>query len=125
MASDTRIIEIDDRTADILESRAAARGVSVSVIIAELADASAAPAPADLERLRAEGRGPWSPAILAEDARRLADYDANGVGVPWPDVKAWIESWGTPPRPSDSPKYRETFAISQAMEAWREEKRSA
>lgn len=25
-----------------------------------------------------------------------------------------------PPRPSDSPKYRETFAISQAMEKWRE-----
>jgi len=24
-----------------------------------------------------------------------------------------------PPRPSDSPKYRETFAISQSMEAWR------
>jgi hypothetical protein len=24
-----------------------------------------------------------------------------------------------PPRPSDSPKYRETFSISQAMEAWR------
>ena len=24
------------------------------------------------------------------------------------------------PRPSDSPKYRETFAISQAMETWRE-----
>ena len=24
-----------------------------------------------------------------------------------------------PPRPSDSPKYRETFAISQAMETWR------
>jgi len=27
------------------------------------------------------------------------------------------------PRPSDSPKYRETFAISQAMEAWRQAKR--
>lgn len=26
-----------------------------------------------------------------------------------------------PPRPSDSPKYRETFAISQAMERWRRE----
>ncbi|WP_420433624.1 aspartate decarboxylase [Hyphobacterium sp.] len=25
-----------------------------------------------------------------------------------------------PPRPSDSPKYRETFAISSAMEKWRE-----
>lgn len=27
-----------------------------------------------------------------------------------------------PPRPSDSPKYRETFAISLAMEQWREAK---
>jgi len=26
-----------------------------------------------------------------------------------------------PPRPSDSPKYRETFAISASMEKWREE----
>jgi len=26
---------------------------------------------------------------------------------------------GQPPRPSESPKYRETFAISQSMEAWR------
>lgn len=29
------------------------------------------------------------------------------------------------PRPSDSPKYRETFAISQSMEAWRANKRAA
>ncbi len=28
-----------------------------------------------------------------------------------------------PPRPSDSPKYRETFAISQSMETWRREHR--
>lgn len=28
-----------------------------------------------------------------------------------------------PPRPSDSPKYRETFAISQNMEKWRDAKR--
>lgn len=28
-----------------------------------------------------------------------------------------------PPRPSDSPKYRETFAISQAMEKWRDDAR--
>jgi len=26
---------------------------------------------------------------------------------------------GRPPRPQDSPKYRETFAISVAMEQWR------
>ncbi len=30
-----------------------------------------------------------------------------------------------PPRPSDSPKYRETFAISQSMEAWREDQQTA
>ena len=29
---------------------------------------------------------------------------------------------GRPPRPSDSPKYRETFAISQSMERWRSAK---
>lgn len=29
---------------------------------------------------------------------------------------------GKPPRPSDSPKYRETFAISLAMEQWRDAK---
>lgn len=27
------------------------------------------------------------------------------------------------PRPSESPKYRETFAISQSMESWRNAKR--
>ncbi|MCF8878320.1 aspartate decarboxylase [Hyphobacterium sp. SN044] len=30
---------------------------------------------------------------------------------------------GKAPRPSDSPKYRETFAISSAMEHWRAAKR--
>lgn len=30
---------------------------------------------------------------------------------------------GKAPRPSDSPKYRETFAISSAMEHWRDAKR--
>ncbi len=28
----------------------------------------------------------------------------------------------TPPRPAESPKYRETFAISLAMEQWRDRK---
>ena len=28
------------------------------------------------------------------------------------------------PRPSESPKYRETFAISQSMEAWRTERQA-
>ena len=29
------------------------------------------------------------------------------------------------PRPSNSPKYRETFAISQSMEAWRNARQSS
>ena len=28
------------------------------------------------------------------------------------------------PRPSDSPKYRETFAISQSMESWRADRQA-
>ncbi len=37
-----------------------------------------------------------------EDLRRLRDFERTGEAVPWEDVKAWVESWGTPnelPRP--------------------------
>jgi hypothetical protein len=44
---------------------------------------------------RARG-GPWSPKILAEDARRLAEFEYTRVGVPWGEIKAWMETWGTP-----------------------------
>jgi hypothetical protein len=39
--------------------------------------------------------GPWAPAVLAEDARRLADFRRAREAVPWEDVKAWMQSWGT------------------------------
>jgi hypothetical protein len=38
---------------------------------------------------------PWSPESLAEDARRLREFQRTRVGVPWDELKAWIESWGT------------------------------
>ena len=41
------------------------------------------------------GRGPWAPDVLAEDARRVADYQRTGEGVAWAEVKSWIQSWGT------------------------------
>jgi len=39
---------------------------------------------------------------IEEDLRRLREFERTGEAVPWEDVKAWVESWGTPnelPRP--------------------------
>lgn len=88
-----RKIEVDARTADVLEARAAARGQSISELLADLVSDETSP---DLETMRSAGRGPWSPEILAEDARRFADFQRTHEGVPWEEVKAWMKSWGTP-----------------------------
>lgn len=90
----TETIEVDVATARALETRAAELGVSVSELIADLAGAGAA-IPRDLEDMRRMGRGPWSPNVLAEDARRYEAFEQGGDGVPWDEVRAWIRSWGT------------------------------
>ena len=90
-----RTIEVDAETAELLEARAAARGVSVSELIADLAGNEDL-LPADLAALRATGEGPWSPEALAEDARRLAEFERTRGGVPWEEVEAWMKSWRTP-----------------------------
>jgi hypothetical protein len=51
---------------------------------------------ANFESMRASGKGPWSPTVLAEDARRFADFKRSREGVPWNEIKAWMSSWGTP-----------------------------
>src|ERR1700680_1184056 len=73
MNAKVRTIEVDSGTADVLEARAAARGMSVSDLLADLACNEEA-LPADLAALRAAGEGPWSAEALQEDARRLADF---------------------------------------------------
>jgi hypothetical protein len=98
-----RQIEVDAETAEALEAQAAARGISLQELLADLAGATH-DVPGDLEALRAAGRGPWAPEILAEDARRLAEFNRTGEGVPWEEVRAWMQSWGTgselpPPKP--------------------------
>ena len=95
MTMKVRKIEVDARTADLLEARAAARGVSVSELLADLA-CNEQVLPADLAEMRTRGQGPWSPEALAEDARRLAEFERTREGVPWDEIKAWMESWGTP-----------------------------
>jgi predicted transcriptional regulator len=98
-----RKIEIDARTAELLEARAAARGMTVSQLLADLMDAEEALSPALVE-MREAARGPWAPEVLAEDARRLAEFQRTREAVPWDEVKAWMQSWGTanelpPPKP--------------------------
>lgn len=88
-------IEVDARTADVLEARAAARGLSVSELLADLAGNERL-LPPSLETMRDRGEGPWSPEALAEDARRLAEFNRTRMGAPWPSVKAWMQSWGSP-----------------------------
>ena len=89
-----RSIEIDTETADLLEARAKARGMTVAEFLADIACNEEA-LPAGLAQMRASGEGPWSPQILEEDARRLAEFEQTRVGMPWGDIRSWMESWGT------------------------------
>jgi hypothetical protein len=90
-----RTIEVDERTAELLEARADARGLSVAELVADLAS-TAENLPPELQALYENAEGPWSPEVLAEDARRLAEFEQTRQGIPWEEVKAWMESWGTP-----------------------------
>jgi hypothetical protein len=49
-----------------------------------------------LEAMRERGKGPWSPEVLSEDRRRLAEFERTRMAIPLHDVKAWVDSWGTP-----------------------------
>jgi predicted transcriptional regulator len=99
-----RQIEVDAETADLLEARAAALGMSVAALLAELAGNEAL-LPADLAQMRASAEGPWSPEALAEDQHRLAEFERTRMSVPWEEVEAWLQSWGTPNRlPTPKPR---------------------
>ena len=98
MSTKTHTIEVDEATAEGLEARAAARGMTVAQLVADLAGTEES-LPADLQALRDASDGPWAPNILAEDARRLADFHRTREAVPWDDVKAWMQTWGSPKEP--------------------------
>jgi hypothetical protein len=95
MPTTKRTIEVDEQTADLLEARAAARGMSVPALLADIASNENA-LPADLAQMRANGEGPWSADALQEDARRLAQFERTRMGAPWSEVESWLRSWGTP-----------------------------
>jgi len=83
MASRTRTIELDEATADVLQARAAERGVSVSSLVTELVNLDTAPLAVD------------SAEILELD-RRWAAVEAGEPTVSNADVVRWLETWGTP-----------------------------
>jgi hypothetical protein len=95
MSVKVRKIEVTAETADVLEARASARGLTVSELLADIL-AEDGLLPPDLEAMRTAGKGPWSPDVVAEDARRLAAFKRTRAGVPWDEVKTWMQSWGRP-----------------------------
>jgi len=80
--SATRTIEIDKVTADELEARAAARGVSVGQMVADLVASDHATVSADAND-------------LAQLDRQWAEIEAGAPTVPHDEVARWLETWGT------------------------------
>jgi hypothetical protein len=87
-------VEVAEEVAERLEASAQQRGMTLSELFADIAGANDV-WPTHLEKMREEGRGPWSPEGLAEDAARWEEYQRTGEGVPLEDVEAWANSLGT------------------------------
>jgi predicted transcriptional regulator len=85
-----RTIEIDETTDARLAEIAAERGQDVAAVLAE--------AVALLDSV-VDIAGP----DIAEDRRRLDDFNKTGLAIPLDDVKAWVASWDSAnelPRPT-------------------------
>jgi predicted transcriptional regulator len=77
MSAKTVSIEIDSATASALKTRAAARGVSVSDLVAELVPLAI------------------DDAALAELDRRWAAIERGQRTVPHAEIERWLRTWGT------------------------------
>ena len=75
-------IEVDKHTADVLQTRAAELGVTVSQLIAELAALDGAPREADADEI--------------EELDRRSSTAVKGSRVPHDRVVQWLRTWGTP-----------------------------
>lgn len=85
MADDGFTVKIDDDLAGDVKAAAAAKGISVEMFVR---DALTSHVMADVE---------WSddpdPAI---DARIAEETLRRGDGIPWEEVRPWVQSWGKP-----------------------------
>jgi hypothetical protein len=76
-------IEVDERTADVLQARAAELGVTVSELVAELATLDSDPVVVE-------------PDEIVELDRRWKKIEAGTPTVPNERVVRWLRTWGTP-----------------------------
>ena len=76
-------IEVDERTADVLQARAAKLGVTVSELVAELATLDPDPVVVESDE-------------IAEFDRRWKRVDAGAPTIPHERVARWLRTWGTP-----------------------------
>jgi hypothetical protein len=83
MTANVRKIEVDVETAELLEARAAARGMSVSDLVAQLAALESGPPAADAEQ-------------IVELDRRWKAIEEGEETVPHDEIVRWLETWGTP-----------------------------
>jgi predicted transcriptional regulator len=82
MSAKVRTIEVDATTADTLQSHAAARGISVGELVAQLVasvDSQTAPDESD----------------IAELDRQWTAIEAGEPTEPHEQVARWLETWGT------------------------------
>ena len=76
-------IEVDEQTADVLQTRAAELGVTVSELVAELATLESDAIAADAD-------------TIAELDRRWRKVDEDGRTVAHERVVRWLRTWGKP-----------------------------
>jgi len=76
-------IEVDQRTAGVLQARAAELGVTVSELVAELATLDSDPIVVE-------------PDEIAELDRRWKRVEAGESTIPHERVVRWLRTWGTP-----------------------------
>jgi len=77
-----KTIEIDEQTAELLEARAAARGLSIGEVIAELV-------------AFIDSGTSVEPGELAELEQQWKAIEAGEPTVPHEKVARWLETWGT------------------------------
>jgi hypothetical protein len=83
MSAPKRLIEVDERTAVALETRAAERGLSVPDLIAEMTSIATSD-----EALSTDD--------IAELDRRWAAIEAGEPTIPHDSVVRWLRTWGSP-----------------------------
>ena len=76
-------IEVDEQTADVLQTRAAELGVTVSELVAELATLEGEPIAVEADD-------------ISELDRRWRKIEAGGRTVRHERVVRWLRTWGTP-----------------------------